>query len=791
MESLRNALSAQNAYRPATSSSSAFQASLYVPPSLPASPFPSPRAAGSGPIAPVAPKARPLTAAVRGGEASAEDVGGNKPAGGVDPPRPLISSGEAPAYRETKQQASLLFGEGQSPAFEGHDRILEVLSKRLEQHERLINTQMRRIQELEGQLLSWKQARLDTCEESDLMSPSSPGASAVTCLESSSSRSSPGCPPCHSPLSAPSPSPSLSSVSALASARPDSRAPGASSSLGRPTTAQAQEKRETVLRERSLPSTPVWRFLAFSSVLLQLVSVASVPAVRTFFQRLRLWFSRKASEGRAAGDASQTVSPTQATPITSAGDCGDANVAVAVASEGQQKRCCERHLGGDSPRDSECRTIEHDAAVRRSPQHAPFSSGGQGARPDGRWGSGQRGRSRLDQETSQAPVGTTRGRGPSSASQTARHGSQEQLPVSVSGVGVIDQILNDERVATLLSDRMCRMRGAALKLMQMVSMIEGSLPPVLTEALKKTRDSADIMPEKQLLQTLREELGANWQDHFAAFSLRPFAAASIGQVHRATLRDGQEVAVKVQFPGVASSIASDLRNLKALVQWTRLLPRSLFLDVLCDEMRAELLAECDYGNELAFYRHFRELLHRDFAHAFYVPRVFPDCSTKRILVTEFIRGLSLEQVGQQMPQHVRDSISERLVRLVLAEIFLYRLMNTDPNPSNFFYLPDSDSVALIDFGAGRTYDPQFIDKYLQLLHAAVEERAEVVRRLAGELGFFGRSSTAEFLHAQGNVFLAFALCFRPPKVFAETVTAYRAPDGGPFRPAASLDTEKA
>ncbi|KFG46282.1 ABC1 protein, partial [Toxoplasma gondii p89] len=215
--------------------------------------------------------------------------------------------------------------------------------------------------------------------------------------------------------------------------------------------------------------------------------------------------------------------------------------------------------------------------------------------------------------------------------------------------------------------------------------------------------------------------------------------------------------------------------------------------------------------------------------------------------------LSLEQVGQQMPQQVRNSISERLVRLVLAEIFLYRLLNTDPNPSNFFYIPEADSVALIDFGAGRTYDPLFIDKYLQLLHAAVEERVEVVRRLAGELGFFGSSSSTEFLHAQGNVFLAFALCFRPPKagesamysfedsevfsllhkemqkvmknrerppppeiyslhrkiagcfllcaklrgrvdtskVFAETMAAYRAPDGGPFRPAESLDFEKA
>ncbi|PHJ25032.1 abc1 protein [Cystoisospora suis] len=394
-------------------------------------------------------------------------------------------------------------------------------------------------------------------------------------------------------------------------------------------------------------------------------------------------------------------------------------------------------------------------------------------------------------------------------------------------------------------------------------MIEGSLPPALAEALKRTRDGADVMPESQLLVTLEGELGPDWRNRFASFEMVPFAAASIGQVHRATLPDGRNVAVKVQFPGVAESISSDLRNLKMLVQWTRLLPRSLFLDVLCDEMKTELLAECDYRNERRFYEHFRFLLERDFPSAFYVPRVYGEISTKKILVTDFVEGLPFEQVAlrQDISQSTRDSISERLLKLVLAEIFVYRLLNTDANPSNFFYLAEKDSLALIDFGAGRTYEPAFIDKYLRLLHAAVHEREAVVKRLAAELGFFGGSSSPEFLQAQANVFLAFAQCFRPlnhqasrvgktdvsflghnddmrpkysfrnsnvfgqlhaemqkvmlnrerppppeiyslhrklagcfllcaklggrvdtPKIFAEVLEAYRAPDGGPFRP---------
>ncbi|ESS33099.1 ABC1 protein [Toxoplasma gondii VEG] len=831
-------------YRQATSSPSAFQASLYVPPPVSAS------ALASG-LAPVELKARPVASSVFASEPSAADAGG-KLAKGLGPLLCSTSPGETLTSGDTARLPSPLFGESLFPA-EGNERILDVLSKRLAQHERLIETQMCRIQELEGQLLSLTQVRSDTQKGSDSRSAPAPVASASASGRSTSSRSPCDSSPHDSSLRSAFPSSSPYAVSPLPSSTSASR-DAVASSLGE--APKAGERRETVLRERSLPSTPLWRFVAFFSILVQLMSAASVPAARNSVQRLRLWFSKKWNKGRVAADARsrQTSSAPREGPAPPAKDCCDIHGAAVVRRGTRSVMPHEKEIDGDDAQSTEGRTGEQKAGLG-SPHPASVSSegrDGEGANHDGKWRTGAQQKTSRGKEVREIPDGTADSDHPS-FSRATRHGGQQQTPVGVSGVGVIDQILSDERVAALLTDRMCRMRGAALKLMQMVSMIEGSLPPVLTEALKKTRDNADIMPEKQLLQTLREELGTNWQGHFAAFSLRPFAAASIGQVHRAILRDGQEVAVKVQFPGVATSIASDLRNLKALVQWTHMLPRSLFLDVLCDEMKQELLAECDYNNELAFYRHFRELLHRDFGRAFYVPRVFPAYSTKRVLVTEFVRGLSLEQVGQQMPQQVRNSISERLVRLVLAEIFLYRLLNTDPNPSNFFYIPEADSVALIDFGAGRTYDPLFIDKYLQLLHAAVEERVEVVRRLAGELGFFGSSSSTEFLHAQGNVFLAFALCFRPPKagesamysfedsevfsllhkemqkvmknrerppppeiyslhrkiagcfllcaklrgrvdtskVFAETMAAYRAPDGGPFRPAESLDFEKA
>ncbi|PFH34497.1 ABC1 protein [Besnoitia besnoiti] len=800
--------------RNVTSNPSAFQASLYVPTAATASPFagPSPGAAGAGVPADAKAGAFLAAAAKDGVSEKASQKTRRRPEESTRPPSPSKLEGAVSYVGEGRDTRSAGGDRPSSVPLESADiRLLRVLSERLEQQGRLLEMQMRRIQTLEKVLAS-----LEDGTRLHARGSSNPSLS--------SSEAPP--PSLEAP---PSSAASAGPQSLSTSLRDDSPAPPAA----RGSSAAPAERREKVLRERLLPSTPLWRFFAFSTMLLQLVSAASLPAARTFLRRLRLLFSRRkpckepvSTEVQSGASGAHDHALGSARGPDASGDTAGGGLAGARAAP--RARCGTE--AAESGRDSAERA---GGALKASADHAGLSVG-QEAGPS----------------SSGARV-ETRARNALQRSLAPRvDAPKHDKPVAVSGVGVIDQVLNDERVASLIADRMCRMRGAALKLMQMVSMIEGSLPPVLTEALKKTRDSADIMPEKQLTETLVQELGLDWRRNFASFSLRPFAAASIGQVHRAALADGQAVAVKIQFPGVASSISADLRNLKTLVQWTRLLPRSLFLDVLCDEMRAELLAECDYSNEMAFYQHFRQVLHRDFGNAFYVPQVFPSCSTKKILVTEFISGLSLEEVGQQMSQEVRDSLAERLVRLVLAEIFLYRLMNTDPNPSNFFYLPERDALALIDFGAGRMYDAAFIDKYLQLLHAAVEERAEVVRRLAGELGFFGGSSSPAFLHAQGNVFLAFALCFRPPpagasglysfkdseifpllhkemqtvmknrerppppeiyslhrklagcfllcaemkgradtaKAFQQVIEAYRAPDGGPFRPAEDVES---
>lgn len=153
-----------------------------------------------------------------------------------------------------------------------------------------------------------------------------------------------------------------------------------------------------------------------------------------------------------------------------------------------------------------------------------------------------------------------------------------------------------EKNSEKLTQALCKMRGAALKLGQAFSMAEDHVIPAnIKEAFKKARQSANIMPNWQLEQVLVDNFGASWkEDNFESFEMRPFAAASIGQVHKAVLKDGKKVVLKIQYPGVANSIDSDLDNLKRLMDYTGVFPKSMFLDDFIKNTRIELNEECDY-----------------------------------------------------------------------------------------------------------------------------------------------------------------------------------------------------
>ena len=301
---------------------------------------------------------------------------------------------------------------------------------------------------------------------------------------------------------------------------------------------------------------------------------------------------------------------------------------------------------------------------------------------------------------------------------------------------------NIERIVETL----CRVRGAALKLGQMFSIQDDSfMPPELAAAFDRVRSNADFMPKWQLEGMLKQELGSEWLNgHFKSFDMKPFAAASIGQVHQGVMHDERAVAVKVQYPGVAESIDSDISTLLSVLTVSKLLPDGLFLEEVADVARRELTWEVDYVREANSCAKFRDLLAgRD---NYFVAEHIPELSTSRILTTELIQGVPLDAVVD-MDQETRNNVSMWVLELVLMELFEFNFMQTDPNWSNFLYNRDTNQICLIDFGASRGYSKSFIDAYIDVIHgAATGDRAKVDRMLT-KLGFHTGYESKTFTQA--------------------------------------------
>jgi aarF domain-containing kinase len=318
-------------------------------------------------------------------------------------------------------------------------------------------------------------------------------------------------------------------------------------------------------------------------------------------------------------------------------------------------------------------------------------------------------------------------------------------------------ITNDAN-ADRLAATLCRMRGAALKMGQMLSIQDESLlPPALARALQQVRQGADAMPNYQVLKQLTDQLGLDWRDKFVSFDETPFAAASIGQVHRATIRDPsgtiRDVVVKVQYPGVASSIESDLRNLTMLVTMTGLAPKGLFIENVIRVGRDELQVECNYINEMANQRKFKELVESDpvlVRNGVVVPDVFEELTTEQVITSEYSPGGTIDKVSN-MDQEERDRVGRMILYLAIKELFVWRFMQTDPNWGNFLYDVSSNvgtrQTTLIDFGATREYSKEFVDGYLRIVWASANRDEETLMAQSRRMGFLTGEENDAMLHA--------------------------------------------
>ena len=251
------------------------------------------------------------------------------------------------------------------------------------------------------------------------------------------------------------------------------------------------------------------------------------------------------------------------------------------------------------------------------------------------------------------------------------------------------------------------------------------------------RENAHHMPPQQLQQVLAAQWGKDWRTRFQRLEPRPIAAASIGQVHRATTRDGRLLAIKVQYPGVRACIDADVDNAATLLRVSGLLPRELDVAPLLAEAKRQLAEEADYDREGAQMALFGRLLADDPAAV--VPQLDEEFTTANVLAMSFVEGQPIESLVTA-PQATRDAVVTTLIRLVLRELFEFGVMQTDPNFANYRFQPDTGRLVLLDFGAARAVAPETAMAYRQLLHAGLDADPVAVRSAAVSAGFIGQGA---------------------------------------------------
>lgn len=311
--------------------------------------------------------------------------------------------------------------------------------------------------------------------------------------------------------------------------------------------------------------------------------------------------------------------------------------------------------------------------------------------------------------------------------------------------GALLNPVNAERIASELA----QMRGAVMKIGQLLSMEAGDiLSRELTDLLSRLRDAAHSMPPAQLRAVLVEVWGEQWRDRFQSFDEEPFAAASIGQVHQAVDRAGRRLAIKVQYPGVAASIDSDLANVATLVKLFKLLPPGLDIDPLLKIARDQLHEETDYQLEAKHLQRYRARLEGN--DLFRVPEVLEHLSGPGILAMTFIPGESIDRLVAAQP-HLRDQVATHLIDLCLREFLHWGIVQTDPNFANFLYDANTETIGLVDFGALRVSEAGRNQSLARLLRAAMEQDLAALVEAACEVGYIEPSDPFNYRMAVADL----------------------------------------
>ncbi len=292
------------------------------------------------------------------------------------------------------------------------------------------------------------------------------------------------------------------------------------------------------------------------------------------------------------------------------------------------------------------------------------------------------------------------------------------------------------RVATTVAATLGELKGAAMKVGQMLSAQEDLLPDEMRVALRSLQRSAPPVDFETLRAVIESELGADVKE-LAHIDTEAFASASIGQVHRAQLRDGREVALKVQYPKIDQIIAADLKNVRLLVRsLARVTPVKANLTAIASEVAERLGEELDYRLEVRHTEEFRELYRG--SPQYVIPRPIVELCRARVLVSEFVPSRSLDEFGaSDAPQTARDEFGRRLLDWVLRQVLVFGLVHADPNPGNFGILEDG-RVVVYDFGCVKRLEPEFRAQLRQLTFDSWRSRYDRLIADLEDLGYRDR-----------------------------------------------------
>ena len=329
--------------------------------------------------------------------------------------------------------------------------------------------------------------------------------------------------------------------------------------------------------------------------------------------------------------------------------------------------------------------------------------------------------------------------------------------------------------AETLARRLASLRGPAMKVGQMLS-LQGDeiIPPEFRNALGMLRSQGYAMPDAQLRRVLGREYGKGWETKFTRFD-----AAATGQIHRARKHGGRELALKIQFPGVARSVDSDVDNLATLLRRLNFLPVSLDVDAIATEAKRQLRLETDYESEarhLDRYGRYAAVMPEVL-----VPRVDRTLTTRRILAMDWIDGDPLETLmSEAVPQATRNAVARTLHELLFREMFEFGFMQTDPNSANYLYLPATGQLALLDLGSACEYRKDFVEHYRQVCRAVIARDKAGIREAAFAIGYAGPEDSEEMV--RGTVEIMELVCeplaHRGPYDFANSGLIGRARDLG-------------